>query len=961
MRMGDHGDRLPNLLTGRSVSAFAAGATMQWAEWQVIVEQRVKLGQVLSVLICCFLGVALLALGGPPPAPSQSEEISSRWAVPIVAPGWAQTASGAQSMPVQGLELWFKADNGVSGEENLVSGWADLSGHARNASQPESWRQPVWVANGLNGLPVLHFDGVDDYLSFHLAVTGMTGITLVLVSASDSDQDGGWSGAENAPLFWNETAPWGTLHLSPFQRLIRFRAGTGQVNNLPIYSRPENIGSTPSVSVFTKDKTREELFVDGTLVSSQGGKLPAIANVDSTGNLGRGFDNNTFFKGGIAEVLVYSRVLEASERILLEMYLQQKYGTRPPLNWGPIVTVDGERRVTLPGDIPLAATVIDDGAPAGELTCHWWPVEGPGTVVFSQPDSRETSVGFSSPGTYLLRFSASDGELATTADVIVVADEAPSRDAVMIQPGESIQGVVDSHAPGTTYYLAAGIHRAQTVSPKRGDTFTGATGTVLNGALLLTSWSREGSYWVASEQWISVPPDPTRGAGCLWDTPRCRYAEELFFDGRRLRQVSDASQLSAGAWFYDASAGKVYVADNPEGRTVERSVTQTAFAGSAPGVTIRNLIVEDYANYSQSGAVGGLGVADWSVENCVIRNNHGAGVRVGARGKVRGNRILENGQIGLLGNGDDLLVEGNEIAFNNAAGYDYSWEAGGTKFLRGKRLVARNNFVHDNRGPGLWTDYDNWFTVYESNRTARNKTAGIDHELSFDAVIRNNIVENEPTSDFGTNLWYGAGIINVKSRRVLVYENTVINCGNGIGGAQDGRTGISPTSGETFDVAGFQVRNNVVIQSSGLAGGIVKNNRYNGSVFFDWGNLWLGNSYRLWDANATAFQWAGGTLTPGQWRNASNDTDGVWSPPESFDLPETMFEEGDRVVAHDEAEVRDLPSTAYGRILTRKPAAETGSVTAIRGPIRSGGKWWWQVRWDSGGTGWTVQDVLVRR
>ena len=75
------------------------------------------------------------------------------------------------------------------------------------------------------------------------------------------------------------------------------------------------------------------------------------------------------------------------------------------------------------------------------------------------------------------------------------------------------------------------------------------------------------------------------------------------------------------------------------------------------------------------------------------------------------------------------------------------WEAGGTKFARTRDLVVRRNFVHHNRGPGLWTDIDNVRTLYEANRVEDNGEAGILHEISYAAVIRNNVVR---TKTFGT-------------------------------------------------------------------------------------------------------------------------------------------------------------------------------------------------------------------
>src|SRR5690606_14643000 len=108
--------------------------------------------------------------------------------------------------------------------------------------------------------------------------------------------------------------------------------------------------------------------------------------------------------------------------------------------------------------------------------------------------------------------------------------------------------------------------------------------------------------------------------------------------------------------------------------------------------------------------------------------------------RVRNNQVLEQGQLGIGGVGDNVLIAGNEVAWNNTAGFRWGWEAGGSKFARTHDLVVRNNHVHDNNGPGLWTDIANTRTLYEGNRVEDNTGPGIFHEISYDAVIRNNTV-----------------------------------------------------------------------------------------------------------------------------------------------------------------------------------------------------------------------------
>ena len=77
-------------------------------------------------------------------------------------------------------------------------------------------------------------------------------------------------------------------------------------------------------------------------VLAEGGKLASIAGCQSTGNLGRGYNNNAYFPGAIAEVLVYRRALSETERQGLEAYLQAKYfGPASSQVATPTITPDG--------------------------------------------------------------------------------------------------------------------------------------------------------------------------------------------------------------------------------------------------------------------------------------------------------------------------------------------------------------------------------------------------------------------------------------------------------------------------------------------------------------------------------------------------------------------------------------------------------------------------------------------
>ena len=208
-------------------------------------------------------------------------------------------------------------------------------------------------------------------------------------------------------------------------------------------------------------------------------------------------------------------------------------------------------------------------------------------------------------------------------------------------------------------------------------------------------------------------------------------------------------------------------------------VVDRAFSGGASNVTLQGLIIENYVPGAQQSAVGQAG-NNWIVRDNEIRLISGIGLHAGQGSGwlVENNYIHHNGQLGVASQGRNMVFVGNTIAFNNTEGYDARWEAGGGKFLHTTGLVLRDNHVHDNKGPGLWTDSNNVDCLYEGNLVERNTHEGIFHEISYDCVIRNNTVRDNAK----TGIWI-AGSSNVE-----VVGNVVTNnLQGGISGSQDPR------------------------------------------------------------------------------------------------------------------------------------------------------------------------------
>jgi Right handed beta helix region len=446
-------------------------------------------------------------------------------------------------------------------------------------------------------------------------------------------------------------------------------------------------------------------------------------------------------------------------------------------------------------------------------------------------------------------------QAAAAPDVQGVANSLCPPGAIAVEAGESIQAAVERAGAGATFCLKNGVHRMQAIRPKPGQSFHGQGQTVLNGSRLVTSFSREERYWVASGQ----EQRGRKHGECRKEVPACSLPEGLFIDDKPLVQVLSKNDVEAGRFYFDHAGARIYFADDPTGRKVEATVAAFAFESTASNVVIRNVTIEKFASIAQKGAIQAQDAVGWIIENCKLRLNSGAGIAVGTGSRVRGCDIHHNGQIGIAGAGRDVLVENNRIWANNIRGFSYRWEAGGVKIALGDGVVFRSNHIHDNIGPGLWCDINCRNVLYEGNLVERNHGAGIFHEISFNAVIRNNVVRHNGIDDKG---WFwGVNILIAASESVDVYGNilTVSAGGCGIILVDQSR----PIEGGGMPEK-YKTRNNIVhdnemtFEGTGCAGGAsdVKPGDENYSIIEDGNNRFDDNVYRVPRMNgALRFEW----------------------------------------------------------------------------------------------------------
>jgi parallel beta helix pectate lyase-like protein/malectin (di-glucose binding ER protein) len=438
---------------------------------------------------------------------------------------------------------------------------------------------------------------------------------------------------------------------------------------------------------------------------------------------------------------------------------------------------------------------------------------------------------------------------------------------IAVGADDDLASIASASPAGTQFCLESGIHRfSSPVQPKSGQSFIGMPGAVLSGARLVQSWDRRGDVWVASGQ-----SQESRPHGRCIEGLACQYNEDVFVDGVVAERVMNPSELTGGRYYFDYSRDEIHIADDPASHRIEAAVSPFAFKGrtGVDDVRVEELIIEHFANAAQKGTVYPNGGIAWRARNNEVRWNHGTGLSAATGGEIVGNIVHHNGQKGLGGVGNGILVENNEVAHNNTLGFAPGWEAGGAKFARTKGLIVRNNYVHHNDGNGLWSDVDSLDSIYEQNVVIDNSGQGIMYEISYAAIIRNNVVKRNGFGRAGGNWMYGAGILIAHSGGVSVYGNTVEDNYNGIAGIQQDRGG--GTFGDHL-LVDLVVRDNIIRMPRGKSG--IAQTVGNPDLFTDAGNRFKGNTYYL--MSPRSFAWMDSTRTPAEWKAFGNDIHGAF-------------------------------------------------------------------------------------
>ncbi len=252
------------------------------------------------------------------------------------------------ALPNSGLQLWLRADSIVTQTSGLISQWNDLSGNNRHAFSTGSARPTLASSAAFNNRAVIDFGTVGDK---QLGFRRMTNVrTAFIVGRSTAATTFQFLLGDSTTFQFH---PSNTGLVDAGFAAAAVRNGLVFLNGRPFLATAANRPSTPTIMMFQTTGNAEASLIAGDR------NLPGA----------RGW------RGEIAEVIIYNRVLSEAERAQIQSYLAQRYAIDVQTSATPSVPANNFGSFVL-GNTGVTVTFTTASTTAGSLS---------GSVTNSRP------------------------------------------------------------------------------------------------------------------------------------------------------------------------------------------------------------------------------------------------------------------------------------------------------------------------------------------------------------------------------------------------------------------------------------------------------------------------------------------------------------------------------------------------------------------------------------------------
>ncbi len=465
------------------------------------------------------------------------------------------------------------------------------------------------------------------------------------------------------------------------------------------------------------------------------------------------------------------------------------------------------QRVTSPGGTGLWSYVSGSSQPATVRFDNYAVSTTGATVSTSSTTSTPSTAGSAPVG--------STSYAVPSGAVVVSPSGSDSASGTLAAPVRTVARATAIARSGGTIVLRGGSYHESVMLPREKvltvQSYPGEAAW-LDGSSVVSGFTRSGNAWVRSGWAVSFDRSPTYARGApdsttpayQWINPSYPYAawpDQVWMDGMPLTQVGSAGAVTAGKFYVDYAADKLYVGTDPTGKTVRASDLVVGMTVLGNGSVVRGIGIRRFAPSVPDMGTLRLFGPNIRVENVEVSDNANGGVTVNASG-VTLDRVssLRNGQVGFHAHrSDNLTATSVRAEYNNRERFNPAPAAAGWKLTTSRNVSVRNSAFANNYASGIWFDE----SVYNVSVTGSNMLNNSRHGLVFELSAKATAVNNVISGNLETSL------LVLDSSQVALWNNSVR------GGQLPVRIADGPRTASTYaDVTGVmkdvELKNNVV-------------------------------------------------------------------------------------------------------------------------------------------------------
>ncbi|NII27792.1 T9SS type A sorting domain-containing protein [Pseudoflavitalea sp. X16] len=218
------------------------------------------------------------------------------------------------------LYTWYRGDKGVTLGTG-VSAWTDQSASGKDATQATTGAQPVYntTSNLINFNPTLSFDGTNDVLNNNaISYSGSSSDAMFAVVLPDAV-----AGNHNFVGLGTSASSTNSTEFRFVANKLAFGAGAPYAE----ITNPTTSNGIPQIAAVSRAALGSSVLqMNGTNVAS--GSVPAFPTMDYLNIGARRYAGATdqFFKGRMAEAVIYMGAVTPPNRAKIISYLAIKYG-----------------------------------------------------------------------------------------------------------------------------------------------------------------------------------------------------------------------------------------------------------------------------------------------------------------------------------------------------------------------------------------------------------------------------------------------------------------------------------------------------------------------------------------------------------------------------------------------------------------------------------------------------------